>query len=278
MTDGIAGSWVYQASNTSSNFYADPAAAPLNVQSASASTASLSFAPERSELGATLTLRLLLNDGSTLATRFAGASADPGLAAPEPSSNSIVATPSSNLQTLVNTYGTVHLSAGTYSLTQPLVLNQAVTITADPGATLLFAQASDASPWSAAIKINAGHTTLEGFAVRFAGPVNWATNVNYGPAVVGTTDNLNAGPNLPKPDIVIKNLDLQSSPMPSGSWVEAPRSLRLVTATSGTIENNTLKGGTTEFIGGPWTIIGNDYQGTVPGTYSYGAVRGPPNS
>lgn len=273
LVDGVAGSWSYQAAGVS-NFYADPAAAPLAVQSTSPTTSVLAFAPERSEAGATLTLRILLDDGSTLATRFAGASADPGLTAPRPNSNSIVADPSSNLQSLVDTYGTVRLSSGTYALSQPLILNHPVTIVGDPGATLMFNQASGSAPWSAAIKINAGHTTLEGFAVRFASPVVWASNVNDGPAVIGTTDNLDPGPNLPKPDLLLQNLDVQSPPVPSGSWVEAPRLLRLTTATSGTIEGNILKGGTTEFRGGPWTIVGNDYQGTVPNTYSYAAFAG----
>jgi hypothetical protein len=274
LTDGVAGSWSFaSAKNTNVAFTTDPNAAPLTVNQGGTS-ANLAFAPVRSEAGTPLTLRLLLDDGTTVATQFPGGAADPGLIAPLPAATSIVAHPGDDLNALANQYGTVHLTTGTYTLTQPLVLNAPVTINADPGATLLFSQPQSASPWSAAIKINAGHTTLQGFAVRFSGPVNWASNVNYGPAVIGTTDNLDTGPNLPKPAITIANLDLQGPPVPAGSSVEAPRLLRLVTATSGTVAGNTLDGGTMEFIGGPWQITNNNYVGTPAGTFTYGIFAG----
>ncbi len=50
--------------------------------------------------------------------------------------------------------------------------------------------------------------------------------------------------------------------------------MRLVSAQSGTIEDNVLKGGTTEFIGGPWQFVGNTYLGTVPDTYTDGVIAG----
>lgn len=274
LTDGVAGSWSFVGpGSAATSFNADPNAAPLTV-SQSGTAANLAFAPVRNEAGTTLTLRLLLDDGTTVATQLAGGAADPGKVAPLPASTSIVAHPGDDLNALANQYGTVHLTAGTYTLAQPLVLNAPVTLSADPGTTLLFVQPTNAAPWSAAIKINAGHTTLQGFAVRFAGPVNWASNVNYGPAVIGTTDNLDSGPSLPKPAITIQGLDLQSPPVPAGSSVEAPRLLRLVTATSGTVTGNTLDGGTTEFIGGPWQITNNNYVGTPSGTFTYAIFAG----
>ena len=40
------------------------------------------------------------------------------------------------------------------------------------------------------------------------------------------------------------------------------------------ISDNILKGGTTEFIGGPWQVVGNTYEGTLPGTYTATAFAG----
>ena len=50
--------------------------------------------------------------------------------------------------------------------------------------------------------------------------------------------------------------------------------IRVVSALNGVISNNTLKGGTTEFIGGPSQVVGNTYEGTVPGTYTSTAFAG----
>ena len=75
----------------------------------------------------------------------------------------------------------------------PLVLEKPVTITAEGNATLLFSQGPGDAPWTTAIKIHSGHTTLNGFAVRFTGPIRWDQEVSYGPAVIGTTDNRDQG-------------------------------------------------------------------------------------
>src|SRR5262249_54046869 len=146
-------------------------------------------------------------------------------------------------------YGTVHLTAGTYNLSAPLVLNHPVTINADAGATLLFAQGVNDPTWSAAIKIQSGHTTLDGFAVRFAGPIRWTDGVSYGPAVIGTTDNLDTNPGGLKVNISLTHLDLESPPVANpDQWEDAPSLIRVVSASNGVIANNVLKGGTTEFI------------------------------
>jgi hypothetical protein len=220
-----------------------------------------------------MTLRLVLDDGTNLVATFPGGAADPGLRSPKLVAGNVVAQPGDDLQSLANQYGTVHLSAGTYHLSAPLVLNHPATITADPGATLLFAQPAGATPWTAAIKINAGHTTLSGFAVRFAGPIHWNDSVSYSPAVIGTTDNLDPGPVPLLEDITLTGLDLMAPPAAS-TWEPAPSLIRVVTAQNGVIQNNILKGGTTEFLGGPWQVVGNTYQGTVPGTYTTTAFAG----
>jgi hypothetical protein len=275
LSDGIAGSWAYQ-NNAPAGFYADPFALPLAIRSsnASATAADLDFPPIRNEAGTTMSLRLVFDDGTTTMTQFAGASSDPGLRSPAPAVTSVVAHPGDNLNALANQFGSVRLTAGTYNLSQPLILNNPVKITADPGATLVFSQKNTDAPWTAAIKIESGRTTLDGFAVRFATPVRWNLNVFYGPAVIGTTDNLDsAGHNDARAGIVLTHLDLQSPPA-SSAWEEAPRLIRVVTASGGQIAGNTLKGGTTEFLNGPWQIVNNTYNGTVPNTYSFAAFAG----
>ncbi len=185
LSDEARTAWYYSATGASDPN--DPSVLPLAFRPIASTQADLDFPPVRDESNSTLTLVLVLDDGSTLVTRFAGGSSDPGLRSPNIAPTSITAGPGDDLNALANEYGTVHLTAGTYALSQPLVLNQPVTITADPGTTLLFTQPAGAPAWTAAIKINAGHTTLEGFAVRFTGPVDWNQTVDYGPAVIGTT-------------------------------------------------------------------------------------------
>jgi hypothetical protein len=273
LTDEVGGTWVYESNGAWPDPNA-PGAMPLGWRSAAGNptSAQIGFAPIRNEAGLTLTLTLVLDDGSILATNPAGGTVDLSLRAPKPASTTVTAAPGDNLNALANTYGTVVLSPGTYNLTQPLVLNQPVTITAQPGATLLFSQPSGASPWSAAITINSGNTTLNGFAVRFAGPVVWDENVPYGPAVIGTNDDVSAtsAQQQVRVNITLSHLDLMSPPAAT-SWELAPSLLRLTSAFNGQILDNILKGGTTELLDGPWTIVGNNYEGTVPNTFTYGA-------
>lgn len=250
----------------------DASAGPLGFRAGADSTrADVAFQPGRDETGATLTLTLVLDDGSSLAARVAGDAADPGLRHADVAPTSVVAHPGDDLNDLANRYGHVRLVAGLYPIAQPLVLNNPVAITADPGATLLFAQPPGDPGWAAAIKVRASHTTLDGFAVRFAGPVRWADGISYGPAVVGSTDNTDPWSPDPLVALTFRHLDLQSPPA-STAWEEAPRLFRLVSAGSGVVADNLLKGGVTEVQGGPWRITGNDFRGTPPGTFTYTAV------
>lgn len=234
------------------------------------SRAEVGFAPGRSEVGATLTMVLTLDDGSRIAAHLIGGAADPGLRQPGPVTTSVVAHPGDDLNALANEYGTVRLAPGLYPLDAPLVLTRPVAITTQPGATLLFTQPADAPTWTAAIKVLASHTTLDGFAVRFAGPVRWTAGVAYGPAVIGAADNFDAPTTDPRLGLTFTHLDLQTPP-PATAWEEAPQLLRLANASSGAISGNRLKGGATEFFGGPWRVTGNDFLGTVAGTYTYNA-------
>ena len=70
------------------------------------------LSPVRNEMQATMTLRLVLDNGTDLVTRSPGGRADPGLRAPEPAATFVAAVPGRDLNTLANTYGTVHLTAG----------------------------------------------------------------------------------------------------------------------------------------------------------------------
>ncbi|MFO0954517.1 MAG: hypothetical protein U0835_25820 [Isosphaeraceae bacterium] len=273
LSNGVGTDWSYVRPGSGLS-HSDPYAAALGFRAGSDSTrADFTFQPVRDELGATLTLRLQLDDGRILVRRFSGGSADVGLRAADIASSVVVAHPGDDLNDLANRYGTVRLTGGLYLMTQPLILNRPVTIQGDPGATLLFAQDGLSAPWSAAIKVRASHTTLDGFAVRFAGPVRWASGISYGPAVVGMTDNLDPWNPDPLVDMVFTNLDVQSPPVASG-FEEAPSLFRLNNASNGRVAYNRLKGGVTEFLGGPWVITGNTYLGTVPNTFAYSAFAG----
>lgn len=269
-------SWV-RREGAPTNFYSDPYARPLSLShDGGATTADLYFSPVRDESGSSLTLRLLLDDGSTWMTTVAGGFADPSLRAAAPSSTSVAVRPGDDLATIATQYGQVRLSAGTYRLSAPLVLSHAVTISADPGAVLLFHQPAGAEPWTSAVKIMAGRTTLTGFSVRFDGPIRWNSTVDYGPAVIGLRDNLDPPATSPLVGIDLRNLDLEGPPAdPSGGvWQEAVDLIRMAGGESGSIVGNTLRGGSVEFLYGPWRITDNIYNGTMPGTYSFGVFVG----
>ncbi|CAN5912893.1 hypothetical protein BH23PLA1_BH23PLA1_23320 [soil metagenome] len=243
------------------------------ARSADRTAAEFAFPPIRNESGTTLTLRLSYDDGSFSLVRFPGGSSDPGWRAPRPEASSVNAQPGDDLHDLTDRFGAVHLTAGTYTLDRPLVLNRPIAITADPGATVVFSQPSDATAWTAAIKIHHGHTTLDGFAVRFAGPIRWNGAVSFGPAVIGTTDSLDGNVGGVKVGLAITNMDLEGPP-PTHPGEQAVKLMRLVSADSGRIAGNVLKGGTTQFMRGPWEVVGNDYRGTVANTFAFEVFAG----
>jgi hypothetical protein len=272
VSDVAGGSWAWRGAGGSSA-YVDPLVSPLAFRpTGNGSTGDLYFPPIRDESGTSLTARLTFDDGSIALATVTGGTADIGRRSPNvPAATSVVAHPGDDLNSLANRYGTVRLAAGDYNLSAPLILTKPVTIIGDPGAQLIFTQPASDPAWTAAIKINAGHTTLSGFAVRFAASVRWNWNVSYGPAVIGTTDEYDPGTFDPRAGIVITGLDLQTSPAAT-SWEEAPRMIRLITATSGQVSGNTLNGGTVVAANGPWTIDGNTFLGTPANTYSHAAV------
>src|SRR5262249_51268596 len=179
---------------------------------------------------------------------------------PQVGSKTVTTKPGDDLHRLVQTSSTIKLSKGTYELERPLVLSESVALVGEPGTVLRFTQKADSLPWTAAIKVHRGNTRLEGFAVRFAGPVKWRPDVDFDPAVIGTTDNHDQGPNLddPKAGLVLSKLDLESSPPndPNGR-AEAVALARLVRSCGGRVEKCVLRGGPVRVTKGPWGIIDN---------------------
>ncbi|MDR3635092.1 MAG: hypothetical protein P4L84_14905 [Isosphaeraceae bacterium] len=269
LSDAVRGSWRYRE-NDRVPVDSELETQPLVVQRAgSGGRVDLFFAPYRDETGATMTVRLVFQDGSMAFAQFPGGRSDIALRAPVPAATSVNATPGDDLQDLVNRFGTVRLAKGTYALGRPLVLSQPVKLIGDPGAVLLFSQAANEPAWTTAVKFHRGGTTLQGFAIRFAGPVRWNTQVNWGPAILGVTDNLDGVAGKQNEYMVIHGLDIEAPPAadPKG-WEHSPHLMRLVGTSGGVIAQNTLRGGDIEFFSGPWRIESNDYRGTPPGTYS----------
>jgi hypothetical protein len=272
LSDGVFATWVFRP-NDKTRFEAGPASDRLNVRRAGPNKLDLAFPPIRDESGATMTLRLLDQSGREEILRFPGGKCDPGRRAPAPPAGTVTARPGDDLNGLASRFGTINLSNGVYPLTKPLVLTRPVRIVGEAGATLRFAQGGDQPPWTAAIKIHAGGTTLEGFSVRFEGPCRWDREVSFGPSVIGTTDDRDRVPQDPKFGITLARLDLQG-PAASSPWEMAVHLIRVVSASSGRIEKNTLKGGSVVFAGGPWTIAENSSRGTLPNTFSFELFTG----
>ncbi len=276
LTDSVRGTWVYHGPGHDRDEPSGDVTGPMALRpSSDRSALDLFFAPYRDETGATLTLRLIGQDGKMTVARFAGGASDPARRAPLPAAGRVDAKPGDDIGALANKYGTVSLAPGTYRLTRPLVLEKPVTLTAEGKATLLFSQAPADAPWTTAIKIHSGHTTLNGFAVRFEGSIRWDQEVSYGPAVIGTTDNRDQGKNNYKAGLVMTRLDLESpAPADPSKWTEAVRLMRLTNAKGGMIAGNILFGGPIEFFDGPWQFVNNDLRGTPAGTYSHGVFTG----
>jgi hypothetical protein len=275
LSDSVRGAWIFSGSD-GVRLPADPMAEPLLVKPRPDRTSlDLFFNPCRDETEATMTLRLIAADGHSTLVRFPGGGWDPSRLAPGPDGSRIEAKPGDEIQSLLDRYGTVALSKGTYRLSRPLVLKRPVRVESDGSATLLFEQPAADAAWTTAIKIHCGNTSLRGFAVRFAGPVRWNWATSFGPAVIGLKDNFDERHDERQPNISITRLDLEGPPVENPrEWVEAVRLMRLQHATSGVVAENVLRGGPIEFFDGPWQILDNDYRGTPVGTFSHGVFTG----
>jgi hypothetical protein len=270
LSDSIRGVWAYRASQRAAVPTA-PDAEPLELKLGSRRTsADLFFPPYRDETGARFSLILYSTDGRISVLRFPGGSCDLSRRAEAPPPTRVDAKPGDDLQSLVERYGTVVLAQGIYRLVHPLVLNHPVTLTSQGGATLLFAQSGSDPPWTTAIKIHCGNTTLNGFAVRFEGPIRWNNDVSWGPAVIGMTELNEQGHDELKVNLAFTALDLEVPPVERhDGWVEALRLMRLIRARCGVIARNVLRGGPIEFFDGPWQILENHFRGALPLTFSH---------
>ncbi len=275
VTDTVRGASQYRASNRGPAPLDGPPGSLEAQIRPDGTTADLYFNAYRDASTGLFSALVVATDGRMWHGRFAGGPCDLARIAPAPEPSRAEARPGDDLQALVDRNGTVVLTKGTYRLAHPLVLNRPVTLTSAGGATLVFSQDRNDPPWTTAVKVRCSNTTLEGFAVRFAGPVRWNPNVSYGPAVIGLTDSLEPGFGDLKSNVVFKALDLESPPAEDpGKWVEAVRLYRLVGGMSGAIVGNRLRGGPIEFFHGPWQIVDNELRGTPPGTISHSFVTG----
>lgn len=265
LSDGVAGTWIFRPGEKPA-INAGSWVGRLNLKRTDPTRIDLAFPPVRDESGSTMTLRLVDPSGREEIIRFPGGKADPALRALALPAGSAVAKPGDDIQGLVGRFGTVTLAPGVHDLAKPLILDRPARIVGDGASTLRFSQAADRPPWTAAIKIHAGGTTLEGFALRFAGPIRWDRSVGHGPALIGATDDRDKPSNDPKHGLNFLRLDIQGPP-PSSVWEEAPHTIRAINASGGRIERCILKGGAVLFTGGPWSIVDNDCRGTVPGTF-----------
>lgn len=229
----------------------------------------LFFPPFRDETGASMSLWLMFDDDRMTFTPFDGQACDPFLYGQLPADSTITARPGDDLQALVQQHGRIELAPGIYHLTQPLVLEQPVTITGPREAILEFSQEIDI-PWPAAVKIHRSNTTLSGFTIRFATPITWRNDDQFVPAVIGTTDRGEPDYSDPKRNITIENLCILSPESADPSQLaESPRLLHFATAASGRIIGNELRGGMVEVVRGPWIIRGNVYLGCQPGFWAW---------
>jgi hypothetical protein len=279
LTDSIRGAWVHRSPGDERLKGTEgwENNGPLTIRPGSTpGSLDLFFPPYRDATDANFVLRLVSKSGQTLIAKFPGGACDPTRRAPAPASTRTEVKPGDDLQAAVDRGGVVSLAPGTYKLSQPLILNKPTTLTAErKGVTLVFSQPSGATPWTTAIKIHCGNTTVNGFAVRFEGPIRWNTEVGYGSAVIGTTDDHDPQRHELKVGVVVSNLDLEGPAADDPSkWTGALRLMRFTNAKSGRIEGNTLRGGPIEFFNGPWICQNNVCIGTQPGTFSYGVFAG----
>ncbi len=274
LADSVRGSWLFEPSGDALKSSPEwKGADPLVVKADAAGTLDLFFPIARDERDATFTLRLIGRDGRSTVVRFPGGPGDPVLRLPAPDPSRRDAKPGDDLQVLVDRGGTVSLAPGTYRLNRTLTLNKPVVLTAPKGATLVFSQPADAKPWTAAIKVHKGRTTLEGFAIRFEGPIRWDRDVSYGPAAIGTSDDRDPNHSEKKWGLAFLKLDIEAPANPEpGKWVDALKAIRLANADGGRVEGCKILAGPVEFFSGPWTFLNNTFRGTPTGTTSPGAI------
>ncbi|WP_165068516.1 discoidin domain-containing protein [Paludisphaera rhizosphaerae] len=263
LSDQSGNAWVYYRSGAPAPY--SGVASPLSM-TYRADAGVFDFVPLRDESDATLTLRLTFDDGSQAVAKFAGAAADLGRTAVDPrvgQSSVNVSTAADLVAAVAADSPVIHLAAGTYVLNGPLVLDAPVSITADAGATLVFALSDAAgSPWKSAtgaIIVQSSHVALDGFAIRFSGTTaSWtAPSRNVIQAGLGSVD----------VDLSFTNLDVVAPAAAVSTGYEAATQLmNFNDGDTGVIAYNTLTGGMIQLGAAPWKVLDNDYRGAVAHT------------
>lgn len=250
---------------------------PLKVQRhQDGPTIDLFFPPFRDERDTQMTLRLLLSSGKsapmTAYCSFKGGACDPYHRGELPAPTSVEVHPGVDLNALVAKAGHIHLLPGTYKLDRPLILDKPISIVGSGDATVEFSQPSSAPAWQDAIELSASNITLEDFSIRFGTPVRWALK-SFGESAVlkavGGRHN-SAGEPDPLVNLTVEKMDIALAPLAQvpEPGHEQPNAdlIRFGQATSGRIIGNTLRGGCSDVMHGPWEITDNNYLGAIPGT------------
>lgn len=255
---------------------------PLKVQRhRERPTIDLFFPPFRDERDTRMMLRLLVSSGkgapSTACCSFEGGACDPYLRGELPTATSIDAHPGDDLNALVTKAGHIRLSPGTYRMSSPLILDKPVAIIGGGDTTVEFSQTSSAPAWQDAIQLSASNITLEGFSIRFGTPVRWALKSFGESAVLRAVGGRHSasGEADPLVNLTVEKMDISLAPLahvPEPGH-EQPNAdlIRFGQATSGRIIGNTLRGGCTDVMHGPWEITDNHYLGAIPGTMVWDA-------
>ncbi|MFM7590501.1 MAG: hypothetical protein ACKO85_01790, partial [Isosphaeraceae bacterium] len=273
LTEPGGSTWLASAEGGKSVAIAE--ALPAKFDRTSTQRAILDFLPTRNLENVPLSLRLILADGSSELVHLVGGKTEIDRRSPPPAGSKVVAKPGDNLAGLVSKNGVIQLSPGTYRLNRPIVIDKPTVIEGKPGAILLFSS-SDQTAWSAAIKVRSAGVRLSNFAIRFEGSTHWANNVDYGPAVIGTTDNLDTGfdHNQPIWGLSLDRLDItgpQPGPTRENAPPEALKIVRALNVRNGRMEGCIFRGGCIHVANGPWRISQNRHDGPLPGSFCYDA-------
>ncbi len=184
-------------------------------------------------------------------------------------------------------YNNFEFTSGTYDLDEVLDIQAPMILQGAPGsdAVLEFTFTSSTNVWDSnsnllgAINIRSSHVWLENLSINFSqSSVTFGTYDNELGAVI---DDQNSGQTACV-DVNLEGLTIHapfnSSDTDSNYWNNldnngymAVQAIQMGDYDSGTIENNWIYGGTTGVKFGPWTISGNHYVGSVPGTICLGA-------
>lgn len=223
-----------------------------------------------------MTLRVILADGTQHFGQFDGGPCDPALRGKLPNDKSITVKPGDDLHAIVREYGHVILSPGTYHFDRALELHEPITLTGPREAVLLFRQPATQEHWHEAILVLADNITLDGFSIRFDGPVHWKPfDWTRGCGVI-------QAPRRTKPEdelvnLIVRNMDIQDSeladPDPAKlQWL--PDLVRCGRVLNGQITGNTFRGGTIDVEQGPWLIADNVHRGAPAGGMAPAAFAG----